>query len=97
MMGDTGSQALGGAMAAMALVSNTHLLLVIIGGLYVIETVSVILQIISFRGWGKRIFRMAPIHHHFELKGWQEPKIIVRFWIISIVLALLALSTLKLR
>ena len=83
MMGDTGSQALGGAMAALALLSHTHLLLVILGGLYVIETVSVILQIISFRGWGKRIFLMAPLHHHFELKGWPESTIVVRFWIIA--------------
>ncbi len=83
MMGDTGSQALGGAMAALALLSHTHLLLVILGGLYVVETVSVILQIISFRGWGKRIFLMAPLHHHFELKGWPESTIVVRFWIIA--------------
>jgi phospho-N-acetylmuramoyl-pentapeptide-transferase len=92
MMGDTGSQALGGAMAAMALLSNTHLLLVVIGGLYVIETVSVILQIASFRGWGKRIFRMAPIHHHFELKGWPESTIVVRFWIIAGLSVALALG-----
>ncbi|MCB2222942.1 MAG: phospho-N-acetylmuramoyl-pentapeptide-transferase [Actinobacteria bacterium] len=83
MMGDTGSQALGGAMAALALLTNTHLLLVVLGGLYVMETVSVILQIISFRGWGKRIFLMAPIHHHFEIKGWPEGTIVVRFWIIA--------------
>jgi phospho-N-acetylmuramoyl-pentapeptide-transferase len=70
-------------MAALALLSHTHLLLVILGGLYVIETVSVILQIISFRGWGKRIFLMAPLHHHFELKGWPESTIVVRFWIIA--------------
>ncbi len=82
-MGDTGSQALGGAMAALALLTNTHLLLVVLGGLYVIETGSVILQVISFRGWGKRIFRMAPIHHHFELAGWPETTIIVRFWILA--------------
>ncbi|MBU1227833.1 MAG: phospho-N-acetylmuramoyl-pentapeptide-transferase [Actinobacteria bacterium] len=83
MMGDTGSQALGGAMAALALLTNTHLLLVILGGLYVVETVSVILQILSFRVWGKRIFKMAPVHHHFELKGWPEGTIVVRFWIIA--------------
>ncbi|MCW9050438.1 MAG: phospho-N-acetylmuramoyl-pentapeptide-transferase, partial [Deltaproteobacteria bacterium] len=71
--------------------------LVIVGGIFVIEALSVIVQVISFRYWGRRVFRMAPIHHHFELKGWPEPKIIVRFWIISIVLALIALSTLKLR
>lgn len=92
MMGDTGSQALGGAMAAMALLTNTHLLLVILGGLYVIEMVSVILQIISFRGWGKRIFRMAPIHHHFELKGWPEGTIVVRFWIIAALSVALGLG-----
>ena len=82
-MGDTGSQALGGALAALALLTNTHLLLVLLGGLYVMETVSVILQVISFRGFGRRIFRMAPIHHHFELAGWPETTVIVRFWIIS--------------
>ena len=92
MMGDTGSQALGGAMAALALLTNTHLLLVLLGGLYVIETVSVILQIISFRGWGKRIFRMAPIHHHFELKGWPESTIVVRFWIIAALCVALGLG-----
>jgi phospho-N-acetylmuramoyl-pentapeptide-transferase len=92
MMGDTGSQALGGAIAALALLTNTHLLLVVIGGLYVIETVSVILQIISFRGWGKRIFRMAPIHHHFELKGWDEGTIVVRFWIVAGLSVALALG-----
>lgn len=83
IMGDVGSQALGGAMAALALLSNTHLLLIVLGGLYVMETVSVILQVISFRGWGRRIFRMAPIHHHFELKGWPETTVIVRFWILA--------------
>jgi phospho-N-acetylmuramoyl-pentapeptide-transferase len=83
IMGDTGSHAIGGAMAAMALLTNTQLLLVVIGGLYVIETVSVILQVISFRGFGKRMFLMAPIHHHFELKGWPETTVIIRFWILS--------------
>ncbi len=82
-MGDTGSQALGGAMAALALLTNTHLLLIVIGGLYVMETASVILQVISFRGWGRRIFRMAPVHHHFELKGWPETTVIIRFWILA--------------
>jgi len=82
-MGDTGSQAIGGAMAALAILTNTQLLLVILGGLYVMETVSVILQVFSFRVFGKRIFRMAPIHHHFELKGWPETTILIRFWIIS--------------
>jgi len=82
-MGDVGSQALGGAMAALALLTNTHLLLAIIGGLYVMEAVSVILQVGSFRLFGKRIFRMAPIHHHFELRGWPETTVIIRFWIIA--------------
>jgi phospho-N-acetylmuramoyl-pentapeptide-transferase len=83
IMGDTGSQALGGAMAAMALLTNTHLLLAVLGGLYVLETASVILQVGSFRIFGKRIFRMAPLHHHFELKGWPETTIIIRFWILA--------------
>ena len=83
IMGDTGSQALGGAMAAMALLTNTHLLLIVLGGLYVMNTVSVILQVAAFRGFGRRIFRMAPIHHHFELKGWPETTVIVRFWILA--------------
>lgn len=83
IMGDTGSHAIGGAMAALALLTNTQLLLIVLGGLYVMETVSVILQVVSFRGFGKRIFRMAPIHHHFELKGWPETTVIIRFWILS--------------
>ncbi len=83
IMGDTGSHAIGGAMAAVAILTNTQLLLVVVGGLYVIETVSVILQVVSFRGFGKRMFLMAPIHHHFELKGWPETTVIIRFWIIS--------------
>jgi len=83
IMGDTGSHAIGGAIAALALLTNTQLLLVVIGGLFVMETVSVILQVISFRGFGRRIFLMAPIHHHFELKGWPETTVIIRFWIIS--------------
>jgi phospho-N-acetylmuramoyl-pentapeptide-transferase len=83
IMGDTGSQAIGGAMAALALLTNTHLLLVVLGGLYVMETVSVIIQVASFRIWGRRVFRMAPIHHHFELLGWPETTVIVRFWILA--------------
>lgn len=83
IMGDVGSQALGGAMAALALLTNTHLLLIVLGGLYVMETTSVILQVISFRGWGRRIFKMAPIHHHFELAGWPETTVIIRFWILA--------------
>jgi phospho-N-acetylmuramoyl-pentapeptide-transferase len=92
IMGDTGSQALGGAMAALALLTNTQLLLLVLGGLYVMETVSVVLQVISFRGFGKRIFRMAPIHHHFELKGWPETTIIIRFWILAALFVALALG-----
>lgn len=83
IMGDTGSQALGGALAALALLTNTHLLLIVLGGLYVMETVSVIIQVTSFRVWGRRVFRMAPIHHHFELLGWPETTVIVRFWILA--------------
>ena len=82
-MGDVGSQALGGGLAALALLTNTHLLLVLLGGLYVMVTVSVILQVFSFRVFGRRVFRMAPIHHHFELKGWPETVVIVRFWILA--------------
>jgi phospho-N-acetylmuramoyl-pentapeptide-transferase len=82
-MGDTGSQALGGALAALALLTNTQLLLVILGGLYVLETASVIAQVVAFRGFGRRVLKMAPIHHHFELKGWPETTVIVRFWILA--------------
>jgi phospho-N-acetylmuramoyl-pentapeptide-transferase len=97
-MGDVGSLSLGGALGGLAVMTKQEILLAIVGGIFVMETFSVIFQV----GWfkvsnGKRIFRMAPIHHHFELKGWAEPKIIVRFWIISILLALVAISTLKLR
>jgi len=96
-MGDIGSLALGGALGTVAVISKHEILLVLIGGIFVIEAMSVILQVASFKLFGKRLFRMAPIHHHYELKGWAEPKIIVRFWIISIILALMALGTLKLR
>jgi len=96
-MGDVGSLSLGGTLAMMAVVTKHEVLLAIVGGIFVLETVSVILQVGSFKMTGKRVFLMAPIHHHYEKKGWSEPKIIVRFWIISIVLALVALSTLKLR
>jgi phospho-N-acetylmuramoyl-pentapeptide-transferase len=96
-MGDTGSLPLGGILGTLAVLTKNELLLVIIGGVFVAETVSVILQVGSFKSTGKRIFLMAPVHHHFEKKGWEEPKIIVRFWIISIVLALFALMSLKLR
>ncbi len=91
-MGDTGSQALGGAMAALALLTNTHLLLIVLGGLYVMETVSVIIQVVAFRGWGRRVFKMAPIHHHFELKGWPETTVIVRFWILAALFVALGLG-----
>jgi len=96
-MGDVGSLSLGGAIGTIAVITKQEIVLVIVGGIFVMEAISVIVQVTSFRLYGKRIFRMAPIHHHFELKGWPEPKIIVRFWIISIILALIGLSTLKLR
>jgi phospho-N-acetylmuramoyl-pentapeptide-transferase len=96
-MGDVGALALGAALGVLAVLVRQELVLVIMGGVFVMETVSVILQVISFKLTGKRIFRMAPIHHHFELKGWPEPRIIVRFWIITFILVLIGLSTLKLR
>jgi phospho-N-acetylmuramoyl-pentapeptide-transferase len=97
-MGDTGSLSLGAALGAIAVITKQEILLVLVGGLFVIEALSVIFQVGFFKmTHGRRIFRMAPLHHHFELKGWPEPKVIVRFWIIAIALALLAMSTLKLR
>ena len=96
-MGDTGSLALGGALGAIAVAIKHEIVLAIVGGLFVLETLSVIIQVASFKLTGKRVFRMAPLHHHFEQKGWTEPQIVIRFWIISIVLALIGLSTLKLR
>lgn len=96
-MGDTGSLALGGAIGASAVAVKHEIVLVIIGGLFVLEAVSVIVQVASFKLTGKRVFRMAPIHHHFEKMGWAEPTIVIRFWIISIILALIGLATLKLR
>ncbi len=96
-MGDTGSLALGGALGAIAVASHHEIVLLIVGGLFVIETASVIIQVFWFKRTGKRIFRMAPIHHHFEQLGWSESKVVIRFWIISIVLALMGLATLKLR
>jgi phospho-N-acetylmuramoyl-pentapeptide-transferase len=96
-MGDVGALALGGGLGSLAVVTKNELLCLLLGGIFVIETVSVIGQVFAFKTFGKRIFLMAPIHHHFEKKGWAEPKIIVRFWIISIMLALASLSTLKLR
>jgi phospho-N-acetylmuramoyl-pentapeptide-transferase len=96
-MGDAGSLALGGAIGTLAVLTKAELLLPLIGGLYVVEAASVIIQVASFKLTGKRVFRMAPLHHHYELSGWAEPKIVVRFWIVSFALALLALTTLKLR
>ena len=96
-MGDIGALALGAALGVISVIVRQELVLVIMGGIFVLETVSVILQVASFKLRGKRIFRMAPIHHHYELKGWAEPKVIVRFWIITVVLVLVGLSTLKLR
>ncbi|MBV1906735.1 MAG: phospho-N-acetylmuramoyl-pentapeptide-transferase [Pseudomonadales bacterium] len=96
-MGDVGSLSLGAALGIVAIIVRHEIVLFIMGGVFVLETVSVILQVVSFKLTGKRIFRMAPIHHHFELKGWPEPRVIVRFWIIALVMVLIGLSTLKLR
>lgn len=96
-MGDIGSLSLGASLGVVAVIVRQELVLFIMGGIFVLETVSVILQVASFKLTGKRIFRMAPIHHHFELKGWPEPRVIVRFWIISLVLVLIGLATLKVR
>ena len=96
-MGDVGALGLGAALGALAVMVRQELVLVIMGGVFVMETVSVILQVASFKLTGKRIFRMAPLHHHFELKGWPEPRVIVRFWIVTIILVLIGLSTLKIR
>lgn len=96
-MGDTGSMALGGGIGTLAVLIKQEILLVLVGGLFVIEAASVILQVASFKMRGRRVFRMAPIHHHFEHAGWAEPKVVIRFWILAIIFALLSLSTLKLR
>jgi len=96
-MGDTGSLALGGMIGAVAVATKHEIVLAVVGGLFVLEAVSVIVQVLSFKLTGKRVFRMAPIHHHFEQLGWTEPQIVIRFWIVSVVLALAGLSTLKLR
>jgi len=96
-MGDTGSLSLGGSLAAVAIIVKHEIVLAIIGGLFVLETLSVIIQVVSFKLTGKRVFRMAPIHHHFEKKGWPESTVVIRFWIIAIILALIGLATLKLR
>ena len=96
-MGDTGSLAIGAALGAISVITKNEVVLAIIGGVFVLETVSVIVQVASFKLTGKRVFRMAPIHHHFEKKGWHEPTIVIRFWIIAVILAMVGLSTLKLR
>ncbi|MEM7046953.1 MAG: phospho-N-acetylmuramoyl-pentapeptide-transferase [Pseudomonadota bacterium] len=96
-MGDTGSLSLGGTIGVIAVIIKHEIVLAIVGGLFVLEAVSVIIQIISFRLTGKRVFRMAPLHHHFEKKGWSEPTIVIRFWIIAVILALAGMATLKLR
>ena len=96
-MGDVGSLSLGGVLGTLAVISKQEIVLAIVGGIFVVETFSVILQVLSFKFTGRRIFRMAPIHHHFELKGWPESKVIVRFWIVGILLSFVSLATLKLR
>jgi len=96
-MGDTGSLALGGALGTIAVATKHELVLAIVGGLFVLEAISVMVQVASFRLFGKRVFRMAPLHHHYEQKGWAESTVVIRFWIIAVVLALLGLATLKLR
>jgi phospho-N-acetylmuramoyl-pentapeptide-transferase len=96
-MGDTGSLALGGLLGAVAVATKHEIVLAIVGGLFVLEALSVIIQVASFKLTGRRVFRMAPLHHHFEQLGWSEPQVVVRFWIIAVVLALVGLSTLKLR
>lgn len=96
-MGDVGSLSLGGALGTLAVVTKHELILVVVGGIFVAETVSVILQVASYKLTGKRVFKMAPVHHHFEQIGWPESKVIVRFWIIGIILALVSLASLKLR
>jgi phospho-N-acetylmuramoyl-pentapeptide-transferase len=96
-MGDTGALALGGAFGAISILIKKEMLLLIVGGIFVAEALSVIIQVFSYQMWGKRVFRMAPLHHHFELSGWKEPQVVVRFWIVGAILALLTLSTLKIR
>ncbi len=96
-MGDTGSLALGGALGAIAVAIKHEIVMGIVGGLFVVEALSVIIQVLYFKKTGKRVFLMAPIHHHFEKRGWAEPQIVIRFWIISLILALIGLATLKIR
>jgi phospho-N-acetylmuramoyl-pentapeptide-transferase len=96
-MGDIGALALGAALGLVAVAVRQELVLFIMGGVFVVESVSVIIQVASYKMTGRRIFRMAPLHHHFELKGWAEPKVIVRFWIITVILVLIGLASLKIR
>ena len=96
-MGDVGALALGAALGVLAVIVRQELVLFIMGGVFVMETVSVMLQVASYKLTGKRIFKMAPLHHHFELSGWPEPRVIVRFWIITVILVLVGLATLKIR
>jgi phospho-N-acetylmuramoyl-pentapeptide-transferase len=96
-MGDVGALSLGAAVAAVAVMTKQEVLLAVVGGLFVLEALSVILQVASFKTTGKRIFKMAPLHHHFELLGWAESRVIIRFWILAILFAVVGLSTLKLR
>jgi len=96
-MGDIGALSIGAALGLIAVIVRQEIVLLVMGGVFVVETASVMLQVASFKLTGKRLFRMAPIHHHFELKGWPEPRVIVRFWIISVVLVLIGLATLKVR
>ena len=96
-MGDTGSLALGGALGTIAVATKHEIVLAVVGGLFVMEAVSVVVQVASFKMTGKRVFRMAPIHHHYEQLGWTEPTIVIRFWIVAVMLALLGLASLKLR
>jgi phospho-N-acetylmuramoyl-pentapeptide-transferase len=96
-MGDVGSLSLGGALGTVAILIKQELLLVVVGGVFVVEALSVILQVVSFKARGKRIFRMAPLHHHFEIVGWKEPQIIIRFMIVAAIFALFSITTLKLR
>jgi phospho-N-acetylmuramoyl-pentapeptide-transferase len=96
-MGDVGALALGAALGVVAVVIRQEIVLFIMGGVFVVETLSVMVQVISFKLTGRRVFRMAPLHHHFELKGWKENQVVVRFWIITMMLVLIGLSTLKLR
>ena len=96
-MGDVGALALGGALGLIAVICRQEIVLIIMGGVFVVETLSVMIQVASFKLTGKRVFRMAPLHHHYELKGWKENQVVVRFWIITMMLVLFGLSTLKLR